>query len=176
MKLYAVKSGDGRRIKIGISADPQRRIANLQTAHGDKLEVLAIVEGGREREARLHRRLRKSRTSGEWFRADCARVLSAVAELVAEVALMEENRTAAKRAYLANMAAMEQRERDESEQRRADFEAVARADREYAAARAELAAAASVAAESPLFLLVFLPGAAILAGAAWSVLRLTGWV
>lgn len=63
--IYFVLNGEF--VKIGVSDAPRKRIASLQTGSPFPLEVLAIVEGGYELEAELHRRFAAYRLLGEWF-------------------------------------------------------------------------------------------------------------
>ena len=57
----------GELVKIGTSSNPEARRRSLQTAHGRKLTIFAMVEGDRELEARYHSRWRARRRTGEWF-------------------------------------------------------------------------------------------------------------
>jgi Meiotically up-regulated gene 113 len=66
--VYFVRAGDA--IKIGRTANLAARLRALATASAVPLELLAAVPGGRELEARLHRRWRHLHLRGEWFRAD----------------------------------------------------------------------------------------------------------
>jgi Meiotically up-regulated gene 113 len=70
--VYFVRAGDA--IKIGRTAHLGARLRALATASAVPLELLAVVPGGRQLEARLHRRWRHLRLRGEWFRADEALV------------------------------------------------------------------------------------------------------
>lgn len=57
--IYAgARSGQ---IKIGLSANPERRARQL------KLALLHVELGGKARERELHRRFRSARIEGEWF-------------------------------------------------------------------------------------------------------------
>lgn len=55
-------------IKIGFSADPWGRLASLQTAHYQQLDMLAIMPGEQADEREIHRKFWKYRERGEWFR------------------------------------------------------------------------------------------------------------
>lgn len=65
MAVYFIR--DGKYIKIGVSADPWRRLAGFQTAHHSKLELLAVMPGGGDLEAGLHRSFASHLKQGEWF-------------------------------------------------------------------------------------------------------------
>jgi len=63
--IYFIKDGDF--IKIGMSADPWRRLASFQTSHHNELELMAVMPGGPDLEAGLHRAFSKWAKRGEWF-------------------------------------------------------------------------------------------------------------
>ena len=69
--VYFVRSGSGGPIKIGFSGDWQRRVATLQTAHHEALDVLLVLGDCGDKAERLERVLHKAfahrRKSGEWF-------------------------------------------------------------------------------------------------------------
>lgn len=54
-----------RRVKIGTSAQPRRRLSRIR--HD---ELLAFERGGREVEQRRHREFADTREGGEWFTLD----------------------------------------------------------------------------------------------------------
>lgn len=64
MHTYFIRCG--RRVKIGRSADVLKRFAALQTASPQKMKLLLVVAGDREKE--LHERFVRHRLHGEWFR------------------------------------------------------------------------------------------------------------
>ena len=64
--LYFIRSGNC--VKIGVSERPWQRLADLQTAHHERLEMLAIMPGGYEEERQLHRRFSEYHQLREWFR------------------------------------------------------------------------------------------------------------
>lgn len=67
MAVYFIQAPSG--IKIGYSRSVERRLAQLQTAHGSKLKLMAVVpDGTRQLESDLHRVCAKWRMAGEWFR------------------------------------------------------------------------------------------------------------
>jgi predicted GIY-YIG superfamily endonuclease len=70
--LYFVQEQGSDLVKVGYAKDPAARIAQLQTGSPRKLTILDIVEGDRQAEAILHRRLRTMHKGvrGEWFILD----------------------------------------------------------------------------------------------------------
>ncbi len=54
-------------IKIGASVNPWARLSSLQTAHHERLEMLAIMPGDQAEERALHRRFSQYHKAGEWF-------------------------------------------------------------------------------------------------------------
>lgn len=65
-KTYFIRAGDNGPVKIGISADPEKRLRGLQTAQPDKLKLLGVLSG--DHESKLHRQFNDLRLHGEWFR------------------------------------------------------------------------------------------------------------
>lgn len=61
---------DGTHTKIGISNNPRKRLAALQTANSKKLRIIEVLPGGRSLEERLHRHFHRKRLEGEWFNLD----------------------------------------------------------------------------------------------------------
>lgn len=64
--VYVV--GFGQYVKIGISTNISDRIASLQTAMPEKLELYAVLDGWAAEEMALHRRFVQYHAIGEWFR------------------------------------------------------------------------------------------------------------
>lgn len=56
-------------VKIGYSANPFVRLANLETSIPRPMDRVVIVTGTIADERRLHRRFQTQRSHGEWFRA-----------------------------------------------------------------------------------------------------------
>ncbi|HEY6015704.1 MAG TPA: GIY-YIG nuclease family protein [Gaiellaceae bacterium] len=65
--VYFVQRGADGPIKVGFSATPLRRIAQLQTSSAELLHVLATVPGGPSLERELHALFAKHRLASEWF-------------------------------------------------------------------------------------------------------------
>jgi hypothetical protein len=66
-KVYFLQAGNGP-IKIGYSGNPLKRLKLLQNLIPMRLRILATQPGGREEEARLHRKFDDLRLEyGEWF-------------------------------------------------------------------------------------------------------------
>lgn len=66
--VYFLRAGD--LIKIGHSQEPRGRLATLRGASPLKLDLLHIEPGPVSKERTLHRRFRRLRSHGEWFRAE----------------------------------------------------------------------------------------------------------
>jgi Meiotically up-regulated gene 113 len=77
--IYFAQAGIDGPIKISWSKIPHERLSALQTASPFELAVLALLEGTKEDERRLHERFAGYRLKGEWFR-DCAAIRSALSE------------------------------------------------------------------------------------------------
>jgi len=65
--IYIVRAGEDGPVKIGYSADPDRRISKIQTDCPHRLSVLATGDADRYPEKQLHARFASARTVGEWF-------------------------------------------------------------------------------------------------------------
>lgn len=66
--VYFLRAGD--LIKIGHSQEPRGRLATLRGASPLKLDLLHIEPGPVSKERALHRRFKRLRSHGEWFRAE----------------------------------------------------------------------------------------------------------
>lgn len=71
-QLYPIgfqQSRDTWQIKVGVAANPHRRLRQLQTGNSNRLHLLATLQplNARQTEAALHRKYRHYRRSGEWF-------------------------------------------------------------------------------------------------------------
>lgn len=77
--VYFVQAGSDGPIKIGVSADPVRRLHLLQTNHYAALSILGVIPGDQRLEAHLHVQFREWRIRDEWFEP--------VAELLDYIAL-----------------------------------------------------------------------------------------
>jgi hypothetical protein len=67
MPCYLVRAGDTDKVKIGFAVDVANRVAELQAAHWERLNILRIWEGDRLTEAWLHRQFPESRIARDWF-------------------------------------------------------------------------------------------------------------
>ena len=54
--------------KIGTSINPKSRISDLRRMNPGPLDLVALINGGRNMEAELHRSFSHCRCHGEWFR------------------------------------------------------------------------------------------------------------
>lgn len=88
--IYFIQAGRDGPIKIGITnSSPFARMATLQIAHYEELQLLASRTGTSGLEAKLHRRLEGSCIRGEWF-MPTEDVLAAVDEARVEAATEAE--------------------------------------------------------------------------------------
>lgn len=69
MAIYFIQAGDGGPIKIGFSADPEKRLVKVQSDNAAECQLLGILPGGEAEELALHARLAGARIRGEWFAA-----------------------------------------------------------------------------------------------------------
>ena len=69
MYIYAIQEAETKRVKIGISRDPQMRLKQLQTGNSQELVLIASrkAENRFKDESLLHRENRDLRVRGEWF-------------------------------------------------------------------------------------------------------------
>jgi len=65
--IYVIKSKERDEFKVGFSADPKQRLASLQTARADELELVYSFPGTVETERELHTLLAEFHIRGEWF-------------------------------------------------------------------------------------------------------------
>ncbi len=90
LKVYVIGVVGGDTVKIGISKDIPKRLASLQTASGQKLAVLAILDKGnisaQQFEADLHKQFASWRLEGEWFRK-CPEILDLIASANLDVVI-----------------------------------------------------------------------------------------
>jgi hypothetical protein len=65
--VYVIGSDRLGYVKIGHSANPEARLADLQVGNPLPLRILAVLGGGRELEKLLHDNFATHRVVGEWF-------------------------------------------------------------------------------------------------------------
>lgn len=68
MVVYFVRSGRSGPVKIGTTANLKGRLSALSHPLVDNLILLGTVDGGRGKEAEMHKRFKKYRLKGEWFK------------------------------------------------------------------------------------------------------------
>lgn len=64
--LYVMQASTGR-IKIGRSSDPERRRIDIENTSGQRIALIAVLEGQGNHEWEIHSRLAAYREIGEWF-------------------------------------------------------------------------------------------------------------
>ena len=85
--VYAIMDNRGR-YKLGCSTDPLSRLANLQTAHADSLEITYCVALPRDYERvekTAHDILAAYRVGGEWFSCPLDSVIAAISVAASRV-------------------------------------------------------------------------------------------
>lgn len=66
MPVYLIRAGENGPVKIGYSADPVGRLAELQISHYETLRIIRLLDGGEVEEAGLHLRFSDLHLRGEW--------------------------------------------------------------------------------------------------------------
>lgn len=76
--VYLIQSLDDGNYKIGISANPSKRLEQLQTGNSSKLKIVDtyLTENYSFVEKALHNRFGHDNTRGEWFYLDIEEVTS----------------------------------------------------------------------------------------------------
>lgn len=69
MFVYFIQQGSDGPIKIGLAANPEKRLGTLQSGNPDRLYVRAIIRTAEPKklEIDLHGLFRQHRVGGEWF-------------------------------------------------------------------------------------------------------------
>lgn len=67
--VYFMADGDSDEIKIGRSVDPESRLEQFKTAEPEIRMIAYYPETKSFNETILHRRLKRDRRRGEWFKA-----------------------------------------------------------------------------------------------------------
>ena len=65
---YIIRSGPF--VKIGASADVEKRVRELMISNPHEVTAVAVLAGGRTTEGKLHRRFKAYRHRHEWFREE----------------------------------------------------------------------------------------------------------
>jgi hypothetical protein len=93
--IYFIQAGPRRAggpIKIGFASsigDCERRRLHLQVGNARELFLLAVMGGGYDREAELHRRFREGHIRGEWFGAETVGLQDLIRLAMQEEALID---------------------------------------------------------------------------------------
>lgn len=66
-RVYVIRAKTIGLLKIGVSINPEKRMAALAEQAPDDLELVCSFKGNRTTEALLHRRFQAHRARGEWF-------------------------------------------------------------------------------------------------------------
>ncbi len=65
--VYCIRDHEAEAVKIGFSADPSRRLLQLQTGNAMRLSLVAAIFTTREAETNLHWVFEELNIGGEWF-------------------------------------------------------------------------------------------------------------
>ena len=106
MTIYFIQVGDDGPIKVGFSESPKARIAQLQSAHPYKLQLLALQNGDLDEEKQLHQLFACDHLQGEWYRPSPA-LLGHVANLIANPQKIEDRPSNRKMRRLTNPHVLE---------------------------------------------------------------------
>jgi hypothetical protein len=79
--VYFILDTGNKLIKIGFSKSVEARLNNLQMGNINALRLLAVCEGARTEENRLHKKFAKHRVRSEWFK-DCKEIRDFIATLL----------------------------------------------------------------------------------------------
>lgn len=66
--VYFILDEDAKRVKIGYSTNPMKRLKNLQTGASGTLRLVCATPGGAKLEAYFHEQFSPYRVNGEWFK------------------------------------------------------------------------------------------------------------
>lgn len=64
--IYFITAGN-KHVKIGYSANPEKRLKELQTGNPLKLKLVTTIPGSYETEKALHLYFTRNKREGEWF-------------------------------------------------------------------------------------------------------------
>lgn len=65
--VYFFRTWDSGKIKIGFTSNLSRRLDQLESACGERLDQVYAFVGDRDMEQMLHRHFAEERLHGEWF-------------------------------------------------------------------------------------------------------------
>lgn len=68
--IYLITCKENNTCKIGLSSNPKRRLAQLQTSSSYKLHLDTIIDGDCNVEKELHEKFKSFKLMGEWFTYD----------------------------------------------------------------------------------------------------------
>ena len=68
--VYAIQESETKRVKLGISANPERRLKELQTGNSQELVLLSYIpaNNGYDDEKRIHEEFSNLHVRGEWYK------------------------------------------------------------------------------------------------------------
>lgn len=84
-QVYFIRDELTGNIKIGVAADPEKRLQELATGSAGALTILRTEPGGARRELALHKKFSADRVRGEWFRPSDALMEHITSDVVDEM-------------------------------------------------------------------------------------------
>lgn len=89
MVVYFIKRSSDNAIKIGYSGCMKQRWSLLRCTAESELTILAIIDGGKKVESRLHDKFADHRIKGEWF-YPCEELIKYIAALGDDALSLEQ--------------------------------------------------------------------------------------
>ena len=82
--VYAIRDDERRAVKIGWSAEPLRRLSQLQVAVPHQLRLAAFIAGSKSVESGLHELFQDRHIRGEWYADSDGEVMAVMSGLSAQ--------------------------------------------------------------------------------------------
>lgn len=92
-RVYVIWNTETKRTKVGVSADVKRRLNNLETASGCKLELIyqsIPLPKACIYESNIHDRFRATRYIGEWFNTKPDKIIKYIREIIPSDEITED--------------------------------------------------------------------------------------
>lgn len=76
MAIYLVQNTENRSVKIGYTENVKRRLCDLKSMTGVKLELIMVIQGNHNKEQKIHKMLSWFCKQGEWFREEVIDIIN----------------------------------------------------------------------------------------------------